>query len=483
MKGGIDVKVKIKIKKDMGLGLLALSAFFLFNPFIGFVDILPDCIGFLLICNGLRFMADMDGHLDEAKRRFRILFWAGAAQFFLQIMVYNFMQERSGEAVDPGQLPNTVMLLSFIWLVLYLLVLIPAFRQLFLGLDRISERFGYELPQNKRQRKSSQKTAGERMTVKTAVFVFAVSLLGFLPELATMASLEYSRGNSRFLFDWYEFIGLFRVLAVFLALGFALSWLFSFSRYILTLKKEKSWLVRMKEHYVAEVLPQTGMLAIRRFSSAFLVLYVGIIFAIHLRMNFYSCLPGIMFAFLVIAGVSSLGDLLPEKKNIYIASIALSVFSLGQLIANYLYLQKYLPEESLFNPNAFWHYLVVQALDVGETLCTLILIACLLQVLSVVIQNYTSVQYGGKRSEQLSSRATQKLHNSLSVRLYVIFILFFVAAIGNIVDIIFHLQFGWLWLIPLCFSVIGVFCYQSLQHDLLEEIRFQYQSEDFHPQK
>ena len=483
MKGGIDVKVKIKIKKDLGLGLLALSAFFLFNPFIGFVDILPDCIGFLLICNGLRFVADMDGHLDEAKRRFRILFWSGVAQFFLQIIVYNFMQSRNGEEVDPGQLPNTVMLLSFIWLVLYLLVLIPAFRQLFLGLDRISDRFECEALLKHKKGVLSKKTEGERMTVKTTVFVFAVSFFGFLPELATMASLEYSRGNTHFLFDWYEFIGLFRVLSVFLALGFSLNWLFSFSRYVLRLKKDKPWLARMKEHYVTEVLPQTGMLAVRRFSSAFLVLYVGIIFAIHLRMNFYSCLPGIIFAFLVVAGISSLGDLLPTKKNIYIASIALSVFSLGQLIANYLYLQKYLPEESLINPNAFWHYLVVQALDVGETLCTLILIACLLQVLSAMIQSYTGVQYGGEESDRLSRAATQKLHNAFSVRMYVIFILFFVAAIGNIVDIIFHLQFGWLWLIPLCFSVIGVFCYQSLQHDLLEEIRFRYQSEEFHPQK
>ena len=144
--------MKIRIRKDMGLGLLALSGLFLCNPMVGFVDVLPDCIGFLLIFNGLRFLADMDEHLDVAKKRFLILFWAGVIQFFLQIMVYNFMQGNSGEDVDPLQLPNTLLVLTFVWLVLYLLVLIPAFRQLFSGLDRLAERFGYTPPAKKRRR-------------------------------------------------------------------------------------------------------------------------------------------------------------------------------------------------------------------------------------------------------------------------------------------------------------------------------------------
>ncbi len=473
--------MKTRIKKDMGLGLIALSALFLFNPFIGFVDILPDCIGFLLIFNGLRFMADMDGHLAEARRRFQILFWAGIAQVLAEILVYNFMRADNGEEMNALQLPSTVLLLSFIWLILYLVVLIPAFRQLFLGLDRMSDRFGHQPPSKKPAR--NKKSPGERMTQKTTVFVCVVSVLGFLPELATLASMEYVVGNKLFRFDWYDFIGLFRILAVLLSLGISLFWLGSLLRYIGRLKKDKPWIARMKAHYSAEVLPQTGMLAIRRFSAAFLVLYVGIIFAIDLHMSFYSCLPGIVFAFLVIAGVSSLGDLLPTQKSTYIASGALSVFSLAQLVVNYQYLKKYLPEESLFNPNAFWHYLIVQLLDIAEAICTLILIACLLQTLGEIIKGYTGVQYGGKENAEISNTATEKLHKAFSVRMYVIFVLFFVSAVGNILDVIFHLQYGWLWLIPLCFSVIGVFCYQSLQHDLLEEVRFRYQSDEIYPQK
>ena len=465
----------------MGLGLLALSAFFLCNPMVGFVDVLPDCIGFLLIFNGLRFLADMDEHLDIAKKRFLILFWTGVIQFFVQILVYNFMQGTSGESVDPQQLPNTLLVLTFIWLALYLLVLIPAFRQLFLGLDRLEERFEYQHSAKRKTSRFSKKTRGERMSAKTTVFVFAVSLLGFLPELSSVQALAYSQGYSSFTFDWYDFIGMFRILAVLLCLGFSIAWLGSFWRYFSALKKDKSWILRMKEYYRAEVLPQTGMLAMRRFSNAFLILYVGMIFAIHLKMSFYDCLPGMIFAFLVFAGISSLGDLLPPQRNTYVAGAALAIASLAQMITNHFYLQKYLPEESLFNPDAFWLYLVVRLLEIAETIFTVLLIAYLLQTLNEVVKHYTGVWYGGEESSNLSLSATQKLHNSFRVRLYLIFILFFAAAVGNIVDVVLHFTFGWLWLIPLCFSILGVFFYQSLQHDLMEEIQFRYQSEEAYP--
>lgn len=460
----------------MGLGLLMLSVIFLCNPVVGFVDVLPDCIGFLLIFNGLRFMADLDEHLEIAQKRFLLLFWAGGAQVVLQMLVYNFMQGRSGENVDPGQLPNTLMVLSFIWMVLYIFVVIPSFRQLFLGLDHLSDRFDRQQPLKKKQKRRLEKTDGERMSLKTGAFVFIISVLGFLPELTAMTSLEYSRGN--FTFDWYEFIGMFRSIAVLLTLGFSLAWMISFLRYFRRLKKDRSWIDRMKAHYRAEVLPRTGMLAMRRFSTSFLILYVGIIFAIHLKMNFYACLPGVLFAFLVFAGISSLGDLLPPQRNTYIAASALALFSLAQMISNHFYLKNYLPEESMFHPNAFWHYLVVQLFDIAESVFTVVLIAYLLQSLYEIAKAYTGVRYGGEESEGLSDSATQKLHNSFRIRMYVIFILFFVAAVGNIADVVLHFYFGWLWLVSFCFSVLGIFFYQSLQHDLLEEIRFRYQSED-----
>ena len=118
-----------KPKKDMGIGMLALSAIFLFNPIIGFLDLLPDCIGFLLLCNGLCQMADMSDRLADARRRFQILFWAGLLQILAELFLYSFMQNNQAE-MNPYEMPVTVLMFAFIWAVLYCTVLIPAFRNL-----------------------------------------------------------------------------------------------------------------------------------------------------------------------------------------------------------------------------------------------------------------------------------------------------------------------------------------------------------------
>ena len=133
--------MNIRIKKDIGLGMLLLAGLFLFNPIVGFIDVLPDCIGFLLICGGIGLLADLNERIASAKKRFQILFWGGVLQVFFELLVYRFLQGQK-EEMNPYELPVTVLLFSFLLLVFYLIVLIPAFRDLFLGLERLGERFG-----------------------------------------------------------------------------------------------------------------------------------------------------------------------------------------------------------------------------------------------------------------------------------------------------------------------------------------------------
>ena len=41
--------VPIKLKKRLGLGLIAASTIFLFNPDISVIDLLPDLFGYILL--------------------------------------------------------------------------------------------------------------------------------------------------------------------------------------------------------------------------------------------------------------------------------------------------------------------------------------------------------------------------------------------------------------------------------------------------
>ena len=64
-----------KSRRDgaLGLGCIVAGAVFLFDPFVGVFDLLPDIIGYLLILRGLRRLALLEGHFDEAIRLFRRL--------------------------------------------------------------------------------------------------------------------------------------------------------------------------------------------------------------------------------------------------------------------------------------------------------------------------------------------------------------------------------------------------------------------------
>lgn len=473
--------MNIRIKKDIGLGMLLLAGLFLFNPIVGFIDVLPDCIGFLLICGGIGLLADLNERIASAQKRFQILFWGGVLQVFFELLVYRFLQGQK-EEMNPYELPVTVLLFSFLLLVFYLIVLIPAFRDLFLGLERLGERFGIspEPKPKKRRGNREARSRSERLSARTAVFVVAVTALNLLPELSILTSFEYDVQNPLFTFDWYKFIGLFRGAGVILVLGFSIVWLLSYLRYFATLRREKEWIERIKTHYAETVLPQTGMLTVRKVHFSFLILFAAILFAVPLRMNYISVLPGVVLAFLAFAAILLLGDLLREQKRFYLSASTLAIVSAAQLIVNHFYLKFYLPTDSLFYPNAFWHYLGVQLLDVGEAAATVWLIYELLRILMQMARSYTGVDYGKGNGEALASRATQKLQHSFYVRYNVTFVLFFVAGVGTVVDTIFHLSLGWLWLIPLCASVAGVFCFYSVQHDLLEEIGYYFQPDPMH---
>ncbi len=477
--------MKERISKDMGLTLIMLSGIFLFNPIIAFIDVLPDAIGFLLLLGGLYRLSDMDEHLTAAQTRFRILFGASLGLLAATYMITGFMKGMEGE-MNPYETPVTRLLFAFIQLVLYWVVVIPAFRQFFLGMDRLSERFGHvEIP--RRHRKG--KTEGERMFSATALFFAVNTLLALLPELSILTSFEFEAGNQvilfgfvkkmQFTFDWYDFVNLFRLLALLISLGFSLVWLFRFTGYCKHLKRDMPWIEGMKTHYREEILTRNTMFSLRRFSFSFILLYVGILFTFNIKVDYLSALPGLGFAFLTFAAVFFLGDLLPRQRECWWASVGLALISAAQIVLNRLYLKKYLPGDALFYEKAIWQYVLLSALEVLEAVATVVLLYYLLRVLNEIVLRYTGVNYRtvDENGQQLASRATQKLHRHFANRMKLVLAFFFIACVGNVAMTLSSLYAGWVWLIPFVFTTVGVFLYFSLQGEIWEEVKNHFSEE------
>ena len=66
----------MKSNTNKRLGRIAAGIFFLLNPNITVIDLLPDFIGCILIISGLGLLRDISDSLEEARKNFLRLFFS-----------------------------------------------------------------------------------------------------------------------------------------------------------------------------------------------------------------------------------------------------------------------------------------------------------------------------------------------------------------------------------------------------------------------
>lgn len=460
----------------LGLGFILLGVLFLWNPIVGFVDVLPDFFGYLLIYVGSYKLADLNPHIEEARTKLRVLLWVGAGQLFAMWFLYSVMG--GSEEINRYEQPTGILLCSFALLFFQWYFLIPAFRELFCGMERLAEKYGSDLLDQTKH----NKTKSHRMLVVSRVFVIGSSLASLLPELTVLASMEYAVQNRNFLFDWYNFIRMFRVAGGVVGAIFGLIWLIQIGLYFGAALRDKVWRERLGIAYHQEMQSRPGVFTVRRFRLFTQLLQIAILFAINLRLSYHSALPGIGLALIGMLAVFLLSRKVSirQKDTLYVAGGILSVVSLAQWITNYLYLLDYLPEASLYEQAPFYKYLFVKCLGIAEAFFTFIFIWVLISLLMELVFAHTAVEYEGDVTHALSNAATARLHRSFERRGIVIMAFFLLAAIGNMLDSYFLLQYPWGWLICFVFSFVAIWNFFSMLHEFMVQIRFRYEEDPLH---
>lgn len=477
-------------KKNMiGSGFVAIliSAFFLCSPVVGFVDPLPNCIGYLLLCLGLYRLSDLSEHLCETFRRVRILLLLSILSLIACYFIYGVLGQSAeplnenqqliyGEmGENPYQQPVWILIASFVSLVVQWCFLIPTLRMLFRGIGHLAERYGGDAL----TREKNRKTLPERMSRATTVFFILSSILSLLPELTVLTYFEYHEENPLFPFDWYEYVVLFRAACGLVAFVVGLIWLIRMIRFCTAAMRDLEWIERLDARYRADVLPQVGMLTVRRFSAGFSLLQVALIFSINLRMNHRAVLPGIILAILAIFALCLLRRYLPPERSTVgiVSGVMLALASAAHLWLSHSYLRKYLPDASLYDPNAYRSFLLVRAADVLEIVFTLVLLAVLLAFLTALAREHTEVNYGGHDARYLSADATARLHKEFQKRAIVCGCLFFLAAAAGVLEAWLRIEYPWLWLPSAVLSIAGIWSAWSMIYELKAQIQFRYQSD------
>ena len=455
-------------KGSMGLILLMIGGCFLWNPVIGVKDFLPDVIGFLLLYLGVSGLADLNDDLAGAQKGFRAMLWVSIGEV-VALLLAEVLLKNAETQLNRYEQPVWVLLLSFVFLVLEWCFLLPAWRSFFKGFSDLAEFHGGTRLLAERK----GRTACERMIGFSRVFVISKTVLTLLPELTVLTSFEKDAENPMFTFDWYTYVGMFRTVAVMLSAVIGAIWLI---RYLLLLReaiRDREWIAHLKVKYESEILPDKGYLLNRRVGTSFAFFRVGAILTVNLTLLYYEFLPDWIAVLFFLCGGLILGNLFGNCKLHAACAVGLLGAGVAGMTLNLQYLEKFIPKDALYLPDAYQAYLPVQILCSGETILMAILsILILRSVLSMAIE-YTAITYEG--DVFLSARATERMHGGIRRRATVATVLLVAAATGKILEFwILQPKFSWIWMLQVVISAAAAWAFSSFLSEVAEQLSDRY---------
>ena len=229
-----------KIGKYFGLSLAVVSAIFLFNPDVAVIDVLPDFIGYALLAISLRFARDLSPHFENAWRKFRIL--ALMTSFKTLSLLWVF-----GGLTSAQERPMMMLLLSFCFCICELIWGIPAWRSLIEGFILHSQTSGGVYPLIEKGAKSYRPGRNVSIAFRdfTVFFIIAKAFFANIAEFAVLS--EHSYDDTAF--DWYRFIGLYRVVTLFAGALIGIIWLVRAIKFFRGILSDGVLIESMKEKY------------------------------------------------------------------------------------------------------------------------------------------------------------------------------------------------------------------------------------------
>ena len=127
----------MKSNTNKRLGRIAAGIFFLLNPNITVIDLLPDFIGCILIISGLGLLRDISDSLEEARKNFLRLFWVSLSH----IPAFALMVSISASYLNEK---TSILVFSFVYGVIEFILINNALTALIDGFVYVGQRYNGE---------------------------------------------------------------------------------------------------------------------------------------------------------------------------------------------------------------------------------------------------------------------------------------------------------------------------------------------------
>ena len=302
--------------------------------------------------------------------------------------------------------------------------------------------------------------------------------LSVLPEMSVLTTFEYE--VEKLPFDWYQFVWLFRVSAVMVLTVLFLVWIVRLVRFILLFTRDRVMMDSIEARYTNDILPAGDMLTMRRLRFGIVFLIIGAALSVNVCIEEEILVPSVLTAIFVCIGVLIFGTDLRNRKSFFITAGTLSLLSIEELLLNSYYTKYYSYESSGWDPNAYRLFLGLRATQVAEAFLTAGMFWLLLNLFLTFIGERVFEKYDGEDTEELSVRATARLHKSFGRKIVACKILFFVSAAAIAVESIFQVDAPWLWWISVPMVIASTITFASFLYALLDHLAWQSNSRGTH---
>ena len=482
--------MKKNVKNVFPFGLLMASVIFFMNPTVQLMDLLPDLFGYILLVAGLRYLADLNETIGEARERFKKMFYVGAAKFIVFLMTF-------GGLVSPQEQSNFILVACLTFCVIELLILIPAVRALFGGMMQLATKYGStaifatkpkKLPReprnlkNDRQRRAFEirlkrvehknarlRCALEKLQTLTLAFVFVKPIMALLPEFSALSSTEYNEG----LVDFYDFITLFRGFGAILLLPLSIVWAVRMFRFLRELRRDTDFTEQCLTHYCAEILPRTDLFVRRAVYAAMSVMGLGMVFSLDFYIEYYNIIPDVLCAIFVIAGILIIRRYITNWKPVVISAAGYGVMTLISSALTVYFNRVHYFNAIYWDEAAWLVFTAERAATVVENALFVLMLWLIVGAMTQMITRYSGFSVTSAQ-DPCSDERVRRVHEELKKTLLVFFVGGVVAAISGIAYEFFKPSVPFVWMIDFAVSAIYIYLFYRSTWEIREQVEYKY---------
>ncbi len=481
--------MQIRPRKRMGFLLIALSPLFLFNPDIAVFDLLPDVIGYSLLSLGMSSLSYLNHHFEESAKRFHRMVALSAARLAFVLVLFGL--------VNTVDRPTTMLLGNFVFGVLELMTLLPAYHHLFEGLIYAGSRTGvgksifrqtaanklWSLIIKRKSEFDERNTAvsvTESFSFTTAVFAVLKVTLNVLPEFTVLT--EHSEKTA----DLYAYVWLFRVAAVLIGAVIGALWLLLALRYYVGVLRDREFVDALHTQYMRQVYPNKDLFVAKRYKLGSFFLLLGVMLSIDLpMMEGVNILPDVLCAACLIAGVLALRHYAATWKASVAMLAAYAVASVTDFYwqIRYFKIEGFKAEAALNGAEATDAHIVSVVLS---AICAVLFVLSMLGVLGCLrdmIRAHTGFEI--KHTDMQTYGRMSALHKQLIRGLVPVLVMSVICAVGSVVYTV-MLPYGGMggewyrilgslwWVINLFFGIVLVVVFSEKNNDIMEQLNNRY---------